>query len=121
MMWKIIAIIAILVIIVIRLNSKLNKICTRMNDTIVIHKSIRDVTRLNSRIKNAYLLISNFERGFVEIFPITKYFSHWMVMLETITGEYYIVSTTSNHYVEIFEPQYNGKSKHCKYLYQDNV
>ena len=49
---------------------------------------------------------------------ITKFFSHWMVMVKTSDGSFYLISTSPKHFVEIINPNYDGYTKDNLYVYQ---
>ena len=84
-------------------------------DSIIIQKNPYP-SLLFTKIDNAFVVKSEINR-MVRLLPITDDFSHWMLMVKT-NGKYYLISTSSKHYVEIIYVDYRG-GDYFSYDYQN--
>lgn len=89
---------------------------TDVADAIIIQNGI-SINSLTKRIVKAYLTISTIN-NVTKMFPITRELSHWMVMLQVEDGEYYLISSSPQHYIEIINPDFDGYTRHNIYKYQ---
>ena len=114
---KITVLIIVFICIVCLCYSYLHTKKTDVNNAIVIQYGIK-LKSLMKPITKAYLCLSQINY-ISSIFPITKYFSHWMIMVKTSDDNYYMLSTSPKHYIEILNPNYDGYTKHNLYIYQN--
>ena len=87
-------------------------------NSIIIQDNVK-IKSLSRNITKAYLIISRMANSLTTVLPITKYFSHWMIMLQTDDNEYFMISASPKHFIEIINPNFDGFKKHNIYYYHD--
>ncbi len=87
-------------------------------NSIIIQDNVK-MKSLSRNITKAYLIISRMENSLTNLLPITKYFSHWMTMVQTDDNKYFMISASPKHFIEIINPNFDGFKKHNIYYYHD--
>ena len=88
------------------------------NNTIIIQDNVKTKS-LSRNIIKAYLVMSRMENNLTALLPMTRYFSHWMIMLKTDDEKYFLISADKRHYIEIINPNFDGYKKHNIYYYHN--
>lgn len=118
MEWKDIVMVASLLIAIVTIIVSFIKCAANpAGQSVVIHDGV-DLTGLNDKIEKAFIARSTINK-LTNPIPLTHEFSHWMVLLKTVTNKYYLISTSPKQCVEVIDTSYDDYAKCIMYKYQD--